>query len=374
MRSIGFAIFIALALCLANAKDNGLATFDDYDDVEEVKISKEEPPKAKPKAEDEDNLEEDEFDGAQEKASRKRTAPASGEAQNFYLEYAAIAFICVYAVNFWLGSSKNSRIAQSWYRQYEDWFKTQFASTGGLLKDSQSCYRFYASGRRHCTGMLVTINLRKRHDLFSLVAEPGGSEDSVVIEIPMLDEAMEPFVFAICRKRAEKKMKKGNKDLDQLSSSVKSRLLPEALVMLSDTPDLDTAFLDDRTCRTMSLEWFRSLHFTDSGSVRFNASTKILRFQFRLPQDVSQLRLLTEMAIFFVDRVADTKLSSAAKQKNLLRRKQVAEKEFKATQQQRQEAAAAKRKEESPADAKAAAKKKEAKEKKAKQPRVKVLR
>jgi len=309
---------------------------------------------------------------------RKRISFGPTETQNYYMEYAALVFIAVYAVNFFLGSKKNNRIAQNWYRNYEEWFKTQFSTTGSLLKESQFSYKFYASGRRYCTGMLVTMNLRKRHDLFSLLMEAGGgSEDSIVIEIPMMEDDMEPFVFAITRKKAEKKMKKNNKDLDTLSLSIKSRVLPDSLVLLTDTPDLEAAFLDERSCRTMGLEWFRFLHFTDSGSVRFNPSTRVLRFQFRLPDDVAQLRVLTEMAMFFVDRVATTKLSAGIKQKNLLKRKQVAEKEFKASHQQRAEAAAKRkeeRKEESPADAKAAAKKKEAKDKKAKQPRVKVLR
>jgi hypothetical protein len=386
MASPRWLVLALLLLCCsvgqAKVAEEDVTPFDDYEDTEDAKRSVKEPVATKPKRREEENPDDDDFEGATVekpvKAPRKKISFGPTETQNYYMEYAALVFIAVYAVNFLLGSRNNNRIAQNWYQHYEDWFKTQFASTGPLLKDSHFSYKFYASGRRYCTGMLVTMNLRKRHDLFSLMMEAGGaSEDSIIIEIPMMEDDMEPFVFAISRKKAEKKMKKNNKDLDNLSLSVKSRLLGDSLALLTDTPDLEAAFLDERSCRTMSLEWFRSLHFSDLGAVKFNASTKVLRFQFRLPDDVTQLRVLTEMAIFFVDRVATTKLSATVKQKNILKRKQVAEKEFKASHQQRQEAAAKRkeeRKEESPADAKAAAKKKEAKDKKAKQPRVKVLR
>ena len=40
------------------------------------------------------------------------------------------------------------------------------------------------------------------------------------IEIPMSDEHMEPFVFAIVRKRFEKKMRKTLKDLVSLPAGV----------------------------------------------------------------------------------------------------------------------------------------------------------
>lgn len=34
-----------------------------------------------------------------------------------------------------------------------------------LMKDSASEFKFYASGRRHCSSLLATLELRKRQDL-----------------------------------------------------------------------------------------------------------------------------------------------------------------------------------------------------------------
>lgn len=33
------------------------------------------------------------------------------------------------------------------------------------MKDSASEFKFYASGRRHCSSLLATLELRKRQDL-----------------------------------------------------------------------------------------------------------------------------------------------------------------------------------------------------------------
>jgi len=93
---------------------------------------------------------------------------------------------------------------------------------GGLLKDSHSCYKFYASGRRFCSGILCTLELRKRHNLFSLVLalfDLSTVRDTLTIEMPMNDEDMEPFVFAIVRKKEEKKNEKKSEGSGKLCRS-----------------------------------------------------------------------------------------------------------------------------------------------------------
>jgi len=147
----------------------------------------------------------------------------------------AIIFIFFYSINFYFGKRTNESIAQRWYAEFRPVFEVQFSALGayegteqnkegggGLLKDSHSCYKFYASGRRFCSGMLCTLELRKRHNLFSLVLalfDLSTVRDTLTIEIPMNDEDMEPFVFAIVRKKEEKKMKKKSKGSGKLCRS-----------------------------------------------------------------------------------------------------------------------------------------------------------
>lgn len=73
-------------------------------------------------------------------------------------------------------------------------FESQFAAIGideettqpthsGLQKESQSIYKFYATGRRYCSGILATLDLCKRHDAFSWILamfDLSTTQDTVV--------------------------------------------------------------------------------------------------------------------------------------------------------------------------------------------------
>jgi hypothetical protein len=73
---------------------------------------------------------------------------------------------------------QNENIAQSFEREYKDLLTSQFSSVGQgatskshiYIKDSQSNFKVYASGRRHCPYMLLELDLIKRQDLLSMVA------------------------------------------------------------------------------------------------------------------------------------------------------------------------------------------------------------
>jgi len=268
----------------------------------------------------------------------------------------------------------------------------------GLLKESQSCFKFYASGRRHCHCLLATLELRKRHDLFSLIlaaVDLSVSADTVTIEVPMNDTDMEPFVFAIVRRKQERKLRKSTKDLENYCGVVKSTRLPSTLCILTDCPELEREFLDDPVVSVLKEreDLFASLHFTDQNSnpafyAGGSGNKKILRLKFNLPsqKNMGDLAPLMKMAVVhFIDRVASIRLSAQARARATQKRKIVADNLFRASHAQRQEALL-KRKEElrkkeeenatelSPE----AQRRKEARDYKAalkrKQPRVKILR
>lgn len=71
----------------------------------------------------------------------------------------------------------------------------------------------------------------------------------------------------------------------------------------------------------------------------YRISKKLLKFSFNLPaqQDMSRICRLTEMAIHFIDAVADVKISVAARVAANNMRAVVAEREFKSTLYERQE-------------------------------------
>lgn len=69
-------------------------------------------------------------------------------------------------------------------------------------QDSESTYLMYATGRRLCRSCLVTLQLRKRHDVFwSLYDLVSPSDDTITLDVVLEDGSMDPFVMAVTRKR-----------------------------------------------------------------------------------------------------------------------------------------------------------------------------
>eukprot|EP00808_Paulinella_micropora_P008263 g35595.t1 len=342
--------------------------------------------------------------------------------QNFYPEMAALLLFIVYVINFFVGKAKNQQLAFAWLRNFKPLFQRQFSAVGiyeqdvpglnpaadvpglnpaaegaGLIQDSQSCYKLYASGRRFCTCLLATIELRKRQDLFSLMLEfvdLSPSKDLCTLEIPMSD-TMEPFVFAIMRKRDQKRLRREQKDLENYAGLVTSPLLNKDWSILTDCPELEADFVDERVANLLHTDpgVFEVLHFTDQNSdPNCRLGKKILRFQFQLPINQDQIRATQKflaMAFHFIDCVATQKLSAQARESALKKRRKVSEKMHRATHAQRQEAhqrrkEEMKRREEEQLAAEkanlseAALRKKEAREYnkafRKKQPRVKLIR
>jgi len=138
--------------------------------------------------------------------------------------------------------------------------------------------------------------------------------------------------------------------LENFSSVVKTQRLPTSLCILTDCPELALDFIDDTVVTDLKEKehLFVSLHFTDqNNSVPFysggtlNTNKKMLTFKFNLPKSMTNmddLRPLIRMAIRYIDRVANKRLSTQARQKALQQRKIVAERLFRATHAQRQEA------------------------------------
>jgi hypothetical protein len=91
------------------------------------------------------------------------------------------------------------------------------------------------------------LQTKKRHDLFSTLlalVDLAPTRDSLTIEIPM-DSETEGFVFAIVKKREEKKLKKQMKDLDYFGQSDTHSSLPNHAI-ITDVPEAGPHFIDDR--------------------------------------------------------------------------------------------------------------------------------
>ena len=72
-------------------------------------------------------------------------------------------------------------IAQQFYALNES--EDDKSKGQGLIKESPFVFRLYATGRRYCTGLLATLELKRRQDLFSMLlalVDLSTTRDSVV--------------------------------------------------------------------------------------------------------------------------------------------------------------------------------------------------
>lgn len=149
----------------------------------------------------------------------------------------ALAGVLLYLAVFLIGRSKNRKIASSLLSQIRTTLEEQFSRLGlgtgagqgntdvmSLYNcESVNEYKFYATGRRHCRGMSVELNLRKRQDLFGLAYELMYPQtDTCIVEIPMHEKEVEPFVFVLCHEREKKTYIKYSRDVTDYATELKN--------------------------------------------------------------------------------------------------------------------------------------------------------
>lgn len=99
----------------------------------------------------------------------------------FYVEIILAAGILIYFINFLTGRSKNSKVATAWFESHRDLLESNFSLVGddgkkeiqehGLIKETESVFFLWCSGRVVCESMLIELRLWKRHDLVSLISK-----------------------------------------------------------------------------------------------------------------------------------------------------------------------------------------------------------
>lgn len=84
----------------------------------------------------------------------------------------------------------------------------------GLMKDSDSQYTLWCSGRTCCEGMLVELKLIKRQDLVAMIAQlVRPMQDQVHIRVDMNKDEMDNFVFCVATKKTAMRLAKDMADV-----------------------------------------------------------------------------------------------------------------------------------------------------------------
>jgi hypothetical protein len=255
----------------------------------------------------------------------------------------------MFAINYFTGKKENENIALSWASQFaakDSIFEKNFSllgiGDGGddtplLLKEGQTTFKFYASGRRYCQGLLATLELKSRHDLIARIYNMVvPCKDEITFEVYMNDDAMDHVVFAMARKKAAKAMHKDLRDLQRfatiMSPPTSRKWISDDLAVISESrevaSDLITDALIEQVFGDKSFEKYGkgliSVHFSDNHP---GIHKKVLLFKFVLPaaKNMADMTRLVALVPYYIDLIGRYKLSSQARSKTEAARQKVAQ-------------------------------------------------
>lgn len=188
-------------------------------------------------------------------------APAAAESgpsvpPSYAVEILCVSFLVAFAVNFFVGRRQNELIALCWASQFatkDSVFDRNFSLLGTgdgkedaplLLKEGVDVFKFYASGRRFCQGLLATMELRSRHDLIARLTDLlFGKKDVIAFEVVMNEDAMDHVVLAVARRKLARVVHKESRDLQRFGAMMTAgpagrRWVAEDLAVVAESKEV----------------------------------------------------------------------------------------------------------------------------------------
>lgn len=118
--------------------------------------------------------------------------------ESYFIEFVIVIGLLLYFANFILGRTKNYSIASSWYEANLELLESNFSLVGddgkkeiensGLMKETESVYTLWCSGRSSIEGLLAEIHLVKRQDLLSVVINYFKPTNDKIVSIEYLSD------------------------------------------------------------------------------------------------------------------------------------------------------------------------------------------
>ncbi|TMW93923.1 hypothetical protein EJD97_010982 [Solanum chilense] len=280
---------------------------------------------------------------------------------SYTVEIVCVSFLIMFVINYFTGKKENEKLALAWASKFatkDSIFDKNFSLLGVgetddsplLLKEGQNVFKFYASGRRFCQGLLATMELKSRHDLISrLYNMVVPCKDEITFEVYMNDDAMDHVVVAVAKKKLAKTMQKETTDLQRFASLVSppsgKKWIAEELAVVAESKEVAGDMLNetvlDQVFGDKAYEKFGkgfiSMHFSDQ---HLGSHKKMLVFKFALPdaKNMADMTRLVALVPYYIDLIGRYKLSSHARTKTDGARMKVAQEIYKELQNARQEA------------------------------------
>ncbi|GAB2283654.1 hypothetical protein Dimus_018156 [Dionaea muscipula] len=253
--------------------------------------------------------------------------------RSYMVEVVCVSFLIAFLINYFTGKKENENLALAWAAKFatrDTVFEKNFSLLGVgegedsplLLKEGQNVFKFYASGRRYCQGLLATMELKSRHDLLARIYNMVvPCKDEITFEVYMNDDAMDHVVLAVAKKKAAKGMHKDLTDLQRFASLMSPpsgrKWVSEELTIISESKevasDLITDSVLDQVFGDKAFETFGkafiSIHFSDQ---HLSTHKKKLVFKFALPNadNMADMTRLVALVPYYIDMVGRYRLSS----------------------------------------------------------------
>ena len=177
---------------------------------------------------------------------------------NTLYEIMMMLFFLSFIYNCFCGNNKNDKYALAWYNANKQYFEERYSDIGlkkdedtngiqdintsslPIIKESQYVYKFYASGYRYIKWIMVVLEFRKRHDMFSLFTTMiFNHKDRIVYEVgiePLIEES--GWVFCICKKRDGPILAKDYQDINFFCTVTEPSIMSDRLILYSESDEL----------------------------------------------------------------------------------------------------------------------------------------
>ncbi|KHJ49036.1 hypothetical protein D918_00154 [Trichuris suis] len=298
---------------------------------------------------------------------------------DYSVEIGFIVALLLYLINYVYGKTKNFNLASAWFDANRDFLAENFSIVGDdglsqevshnvMIKESDSSYAVWCSGRQGCLGMLAQLKLIKRQDLSSvLIGLFRPRFDTVSIKFTLCPEEMDPYVFAVGQRRSLVKVVAESSDLSMYCSEKKSAEklgLPSNFTVYSELGEVAAIIVDPKFTAAVAKYpgCIDYLHISDQyvaskpneseTATKPPVTSKVVIFVLNVPgklnateKDVLCLKPLLPLAFHIFEKARRFRLSREAKQKAEKNRQCVQESFLKTTHAQRQEAAQQRREE-----------------------------
>ena len=281
--------------------------------------------------------------------------------------------ICVYLLCFLIGRARGERMVLAWFEANSDLLYENFSLVGvkdnehKFLKEREDIFRLWCSGRVGCDGMMIEVNLDKRHDLISrMVSIVKSVPDKIIITAMLPKEDTEHIVFALASKKVLSRMLKDYEDLIFFASSKlpcdRFGFSQGLLVSACESQEAISNIISPQIAKIIEthLHCFESLHISDQyigtkadndPDVVTEPQTATCRIILKLnvpakrkslgsrSTDMARMLPMTQLAILLIDKVRKLKLSKESQLKTQKNRAKFQEGMDKKKNTQRMEAA-----------------------------------